>query len=55
LLFALLGLLLAGYGLVGDPSVYAASLGYNVNFWWGLAMVAFGAGMIGWAWRRKAR
>lgn len=43
LLFALLGLLLAGYGLVGDPSVYAASLGFNVNLWWGLAMVVFGA------------
>ncbi len=46
LLFALLGLLLAGYGLVGDPSVYAASLGFNVNLWWGLAMVVFGAGMF---------
>jgi hypothetical protein len=55
LLFALLGLLLAGYGLVGDPAVYAASLGFNVNLWWGLAMLVFGVGMVGAAFRRKAQ
>jgi hypothetical protein len=55
LLFALLGLLLAGYGLVGDPGVYAASLGFNVNLWWGLAMVVFGAGMFGSTYRKKTQ
>jgi len=54
LLFALLGLLLAGYGLIGDPSVYAASLGFNVNLWWGLAMFVFGVAMSGAAYRNKA-
>jgi hypothetical protein len=54
LLFALLGLLLAGYGLLGDPSVYAASLDINVNLWSGLTMLAFGAGMI-WLARRTRR
>jgi len=41
-LFTLLGLLLAGYGLLGDKDVYARSLGYNVNLGWGLAVLAFG-------------
>ena len=55
LLFALLGLLLAGYGLFGDPAVYAVSLGFNVNLWWGLAMLVFGVGMLGAAFRWKAQ
>ena len=44
LMFAVLGLLLAGYGLVGDPAIYRThSLGVNVNLGWGLALLAFGA------------
>jgi hypothetical protein len=46
LLFALLGLLLVGYGLASDPGVYAASLTINVNAWTGSAMALFGAGML---------
>jgi hypothetical protein len=42
MLFTLLGLLLAGYGLVSDASVYRRSLGHNVNLGWGLAVLAFG-------------
>jgi hypothetical protein len=42
LLFTLLGLLLAGYGLAGDASVYQRSLGHNLNLWWGLVVLAFG-------------
>ena len=41
-LFTLLGLLLAGYGLVSDHAVYQRSLGYNVNLSWGLVVLAFG-------------
>ena len=41
-LFTLLGLLLAGFGLVADETIYARSLGHNVNLWWGLAVLAFG-------------
>jgi membrane protein implicated in regulation of membrane protease activity len=43
-LFTLLGLLLGGYGLAtaGDAAHYAASLGVNVNLWWGVVMLAFG-------------
>jgi len=41
-LFTLLGLLLTIYGLTSGAELYARSLGYNVNLWWGLVMLAFG-------------
>jgi hypothetical protein len=50
LLFGLLGALLAVYGQVSDPAIYKASLGINVNLWWGLVMALFGAVMLGTAW-----
>ena len=50
LLFTLLGVLLLGFGLVSDPRLYQVSLGINVNLWWGLAMLAFGAVMLASAW-----
>jgi hypothetical protein len=49
LLFAILGLLLAVYGLVTrftNPAMYDRSLGIDVNLWWGLTMLAFGILMI---------
>jgi hypothetical protein len=57
LLFTLLGLLLIVYGFVSDPAIYQASLGININAWWGVAMAAFGGLMLGLAWRagRTAR
>ncbi len=51
LLFTLLGLLLLFYGFLSDPALYAASLGINVNVWWGLVMAIFGATMLGLALR----
>lgn len=48
LLFLILGGLLVAFGAVThftDPSMYAKSLDLNINVWWGLAMLAFGAGM----------
>ena len=42
-LFTLLGLMLAGYGLVGSER---AASGTNVNLWWGLVMVVFGLIML---------
>ena len=45
LLFTLCGLLVA-YGLVSDAAVYRRSLDINVNLWWGLAMLVFGALML---------
>jgi hypothetical protein len=55
LLFAILGGLLAGYGAVGDRAIYQRSLGININLWWGLVMLAFGAIMIGLGRRRLSK
>jgi membrane protein implicated in regulation of membrane protease activity len=48
LMFAIFGLLLAGYGLLtGGDAMYARhSLGININLWWGLVMLAFGVVML---------
>jgi hypothetical protein len=46
LLFAIVGGLLVAYGLISDRALYRRSLGININLWWGLAMLAFGALMI---------
>ena len=51
LLFAVLGLLLALYGLAADASIYQVSSGVNVNLWTGAAMLAFGALMLLGVWR----
>jgi hypothetical protein len=45
-LFGLTGLVLALYGLISDPAIYARSLGWNVNLWWGLLMLVFGASFL---------
>ncbi len=45
-LFALTGGVLAVYGLFSDPEIYARSLGWNVNLWWGLLMAGFGAAFL---------
>ena len=46
LMFAVLGALLTGFGLVADKSVLQGSLGINVNLWWGLVMLVFGVVMF---------
>ena len=46
LLFLLLGAILTIYGLAGDSSLYRQSLGINVNLYWGIVLVAFGALMF---------
>ena len=43
MLFTLIGLILAVYGLMSGDEIYQRSLGYNVNLYWGLAVLAFGA------------
>jgi len=47
-LFAVLGLLVGGYGLATarDAASYARSLGVNINLWWGLVMLAFGVVLL---------
>ena len=41
-LFALLGVMLTGYGLMADDAIYDRSLGHNVNLWWGIVVLLFG-------------
>ena len=55
LMFAAIGVILAVYGLVADPAIYARSLGINVNLWWGLVLFAFGAVMLWFALRARRR
>jgi len=41
LMMGLMGIMLAGYGLLGPHDIYARSLGINVNLIWGLVLIAF--------------
>jgi hypothetical protein len=50
-MFTITGVLLVIYGLVSDPAIYAKSLGINVNLWWGLVLLVFGASMLWLAYR----
>lgn len=43
LLFAILGVLLMGYGLASDPAIYQRSLSINVNLIWGFVLLLFGS------------
>jgi hypothetical protein len=45
-MFSILGLLLAGFGLLSDPAIYQRALGININLWWGLVLLLFGATML---------
>ena len=46
-LFSLLGLMLAGYGLVaGSRTTSDVAPVTNVNLWWGLVMLLFGIFML---------
>ena len=51
LMFSIIGVLLALFGLASDPAIYQRSLGINVNLWWGLVLVVFGLVML-WLVRR---
>ena len=55
LLFVTLGALLTVYGIVSDPTIYARSLGYNINLWWGLTLLAFGLVLLYLVRRRAQR
>ena len=52
-LFVAIGAVLAGYGLLSNSNVYAKSLGYNVNLWWGLTLLVFGALFVYFGLRHK--
>jgi hypothetical protein len=47
LLFVVLGAILTIYGPLAGQQIYDDhSLGFNVNLWWGLVMLAFGIFMF---------
>jgi hypothetical protein len=52
-LFVALGIILTGYGMAtsGNAAMYARSTSLNVNLWWGLVMLVFGALFITFAMR----
>ncbi len=52
LMFAIFGVILVAVGLVGGPALTEKSLGVNINLWWGLVMLVFGALMLAMS-RRK--
>ena len=53
LMFTLIGALLVLCGIVtgANPEMYKRSLDINVNLYWGLLLLAFGATMLTLAWR----
>ena len=46
MLFAILGLILTVFGEVSSPTLYEQSLGIDINFSWGLALLCFGIVML---------
>lgn len=56
-LFTVLGVILAGYGVVtrGDTAMYQRSTSINVNLWWGVVMLVFGLLMLALAARAGRR
>jgi hypothetical protein len=47
MMFSLLGAILTAFGSATNGSpIYNASLGININFWWGLALLSFGLAMF---------
>ncbi len=54
LMFSLLGVILTIYGAItqfSNRAMYDKSLGINLNLWWGLVILIFGAVMLLLAWR----
>jgi hypothetical protein len=47
-LFGVLGVMLTGYGIAtaGNAAQYERSLALNINLWWGLVMLVFGAALL---------
>lgn len=55
LLFSLIGVLLVGFGAMGNNEIYARSLGYNVNLLWGSVLLVFGLSMLIFGYRGSRR
>jgi len=47
LMFSVFGVILSGYGLLGDPKIHQQQpLQININLYWGLVLLAFGLVML---------
>jgi hypothetical protein len=55
LMFAILGVVLAGFGLLSDPSIYERSLGININLVWGSVLIGFSAILLWLGFRKGSR
>jgi hypothetical protein len=42
MLFMLLGAILGAYGVLGSQTIYEKSLGFDINLYWGMVLLAFG-------------
>ena len=55
MMFTLFGLLLTGFGWLGDKQIYQRSLGININLGWGVVMIVFGVFMLILGMRKPAK
>ena len=46
MLFTIFGIMLIVFGVVSNPTLYAQSLGININLVWGVVLLLFGAVML---------
>ena len=46
MMFTVFGLILVAVGFFGSPALTEKSLGVNINLWWGLVQLVFGALML---------
>jgi hypothetical protein len=46
MLFSIFGIMLIVFGVFSNPSLYARSLGVNVNLIWGVVLLMFGGVML---------
>jgi hypothetical protein len=53
ILFSIYGLILVATGATASPAMINQSLGINMNLWWGIFQLLFGATMLGLALRKK--
>lgn len=53
LMFSVIGIMMVGYGLMtgSNDELYKRSLDINVNLYWGILLVFFGAFMLVTAWK----
>jgi multisubunit Na+/H+ antiporter MnhG subunit len=51
LMFSIVGALLAVTGALSRPEDYRRALDININLWWGVVLLVFGAAMLLFAWK----